>query len=81
MRLDGIASASPPHVWMILPQWKDVSQIDRYNSSTCNHVALQLATHNRDVVVHYQNTMHKNLGEGQKQTEGCLQIVGLLSLH
>lgn len=58
--------ASAPFCEWFFHGEKDVSQIDLYNPSTCNHLALQLATHNGDVVDRYQNTMHKNLGEGER---------------
>lgn len=74
--------ASVPALWMILPWWKDVSQIDHYNPSTSNHLALQQATHKRGVVVCYQNTMHRNLAEGERATNVCLHLVGFfVSTH
>lgn len=34
------------------------------------HLTSEQATRNRDVVIHYQNTMHENPGEGERQAEG-----------
>lgn len=38
------------------------------------------ATHSRDVVIHYQNTMHENPGEGGRRAEGKQEAFSLLIL-